>query len=251
MQMQVSGSAQDGSIAAAELAVDPLMLAARIALCPLDYIGQGFVLGHYRCVSHNEIPSIGPMATTNICAFRFAGLHSQPNANAEVDPSLTTFAVLLNLRVGISVTSIVTAQAYPSISAYFVRNYTLEDLNGGVADDLTGNNNKMRTSMESAAMSTGAGSRPVSFLHANGLFGLTGGQGTEDANPFGSVIVRGLGNIGTGFPMSEVYSISTHAGHPVVFRTQEGFRLRWGPIALATGFIIPTIQCEWATVVVF
>src|SRR5437879_1402314 len=91
------GAAGDAGVIAAgkEQAVDPLYLAARIAMRPLDYTGQGRILGHYMTGQRS-----GEIAATLGAGGKLASIRW---------PDLSTFLVLLRLKIGISISADVTS----------------------------------------------------------------------------------------------------------------------------------------------
>ena len=228
-QTKILGSSNQGSIAPAEWAVDPMFLAARVALRPLDYSGVGRVLGFYRAVG--QTTAAAPAGNSVLANMRYT------------DPS--SFYVLLRLRVGVSVITAVTAQSTPPIIVSHARSYSVSETTNTTALVLTGNNQKMRTTPMGTSLVTQMG---VSSAAA----GISGGTKTVDANAFGAVVLSpALVAIGSGVPMTDLYKCDNHGGHPPVYAPNEGYVIAWSATALATGTVSVVVEHEWAEVIVF
>jgi hypothetical protein len=92
-QTQVLGKSNN------QLEIDPLYLAARIALRPLDYTGYGKILGHYAVGQRS-----GEIAATLGAAAHLARVRWAP-------PDGTSFLVLMRLKLGLSISADVTSAA--------------------------------------------------------------------------------------------------------------------------------------------
>lgn len=229
-QTKLIGSSNQGAIAPAEQAIDPMFLAARIALKPHDYSGSGRVLGHYRAAGYTAAALF--TAAVNLANMRFTD-----NAS---------FCVPLRIRVAAAVAAAVTAQRLDPLGLLVARAYTAQETTNLTALTLTGNNAKMRT--------TPMGTPNATIGVANLAAGLTGGTRTIDANPIGIASLSGAGAIaglGTGLPTTEIYSAVAAGTHPLVLAANEGLLLQWGATALATGTVVVGLEVEWAEVVVF
>lgn len=229
MQTKIIGSSNQGAIAPAELAIDPLFLAARVVHRPYDYTGAGRVLGFYRAAGISS--AIAPAANGIMANMRYG--------------DTTSFLVLLRLRVGISVVTAVTAQSTPPMVVAHARAYTASETTSIAALTLTGNNAKMRTTPMNS-------SQVAQFALATVAAGVTGGTKTLDTSSFGiATISPALGAIGSGTPMFDIYKADNNGGHPVVYGGNEGFALSWGSTTLATGTVTVAVEAEWAEVIVF
>lgn len=229
MQTKIIGTSNQGSIAPAELAVDPMFLAARVTHRPYDYSGNSRVLGFYRAVGSTT--AAAPAASSVLAACRYGDSAS--------------FMVLLRLRVGISVITAVTGQATPPIVASHARSYTASETTNITPLTLTGNNGKMRTTPMGSSLLT-------QMVVASAAAGVTGGTKTVDTIPFGAAVISpALVAIGSGMPMTDLYKADNNGGHPVVYAQNEGYTLAWSATALATGTIQVTVETEWAELVVF
>src|SRR5437016_167328 len=82
-----------------EQAIDPQYLAARIAMRPLDYTGQGKVLGHYAVGQRS-----GEIAATLGAAGKLASIRWAP-------PDGTSYLVLQRIKLGLSISADVTSAA--------------------------------------------------------------------------------------------------------------------------------------------
>lgn len=228
MQTKNLGSSLPGSIGPAEQAIDPVFLAARVSLRPLDYTGFGRVLGHYRVAFSTS--AIAPAANAVLAALRWTDTGS--------------FLVLNRLLVGVTVVTAVTAQRQDPIVANLARAYTAAHTTNATAISLAGNNQKMRSIMGSSLL--------ANLQAANLAAGLTGGTRTLDGNPFAQApLSPALIGIGTGVPNQEAYAWEAFGMHPVVLSPNEGVELAWGPTALATGTLTVNVTLAWSEVVVF
>lgn len=230
MQTKIIGSSNQGAIAPAEQAVDPMFLAARIALRPLDYSGSGRVLGFYRAAGFTAAGLF--TAGVNLANFRIT--------------DASALAVILRARVTVAVAAAVTAQRLDPVGLFIARAYTVQETTNLTALTLTGNNGKMRTSPMGTALAT--------VGVANAAAGLTGGTRTIDANPIGLAGLSGnaaIAGLGTGLPTTALVDASDAGNHPPVLAANEGLVLQWGATALATGTVVVGVEVEWAEVVVF
>jgi hypothetical protein len=229
MQTKIIGSANQGAIAPAEQAVDPLFLAARVALRPLDYTGAGRVLGHFRVGMRTA--AIAPAGNGVMGNIRWTDTGS--------------YLVLIRALVGISVITAVTAQRTDPLQLMFSRAYTASETTSVTAITISGNNNKMRTSPMNSSLVT-------QLAVASAAAGLTGGTSTNDANSLGlASISPALVAIGSGMPMQALYEADTLYGHPPVLAANEGLKVLWGTTTLATGTVTVDMVLSWAEVVLF
>src|SRR5581483_10436713 len=98
-----------------EQAVDPLYLASRIALRPLDYTGAGAVLGHY-AVAQKSGNTVSLSAASPVGRIRWA-----PSAALN-----NVFCVLMRLKVGWAVQAAVTAAVQMDFDAIIARGFTVD-----------------------------------------------------------------------------------------------------------------------------
>lgn len=210
-----------------EIAVDPMTLAAHVAVSPLDYSQYGKTLGHYRSVM-----SAG-------------GLRWAANAVlAEMRwPDPDFFFVLLSIKIWPQVnTLVITPQRIDPITVSHVRNWTIADTVAVSAQSPVGDEQKLSTIRMGTSRAT--------FQVARAAAGLSGGTKTVDAAPFGVATLPSLANFGSGITTS-LYAHSIYAGHPPVYAENEGYQIQWGATALATSNVAVFIETEWAEVVVF
>ncbi len=221
--------------------VDPLWLAARIALRPLDYTGQGAVLGHYSVAQQS-----GDIAATLGAAAHVARIRW-------TDP--TRYCVLLGIRVGWTVTAAVTVAVPMDMRAIIARGFSVDFTTNMTAISLAGvvNTNKMRASMGASLMGVnGPGICTTAAMSGQTL--------TADAAPFavtnwanqasGNAIVTQA--VGVSGALQELYSLkSSDYEHPVVLTNNEGVILQPLMAGPASGTFRYYAEWKWAECVVF
>lgn len=225
--------------------IDPTFLAARIALKPLEYAAKGRVLGHYSTFQRS-----GEIAATLGAASALASIRW---------PDTTAFAVLLRLKLGVSVSAAVTSgyleQAY---KATIHRGFTVDYTAANTRLNMTSvpNTNAMRKTMGSSLMGT---TGPAICTTAV----MTGNTSTADTTPFAGctlpslilpVTATGTAALlpqGTASPMTTAYECTSPYQHPVVLSALEGVVVQNILALYATGTFALYTQWEWAEVDVF
>lgn len=202
--------------------------AMRVVARPLDY----GALGHYQ-VGVSTAAYVAIAAATIMFSMRWT--------------DATRFAVVYKACVSVGATVAATAAAHIDRALQIVRGFTVSD-SGGTAITLTGNNQKMRTSMATSLMGD---------MRVMGAAVLTAGTGTADAQAIGKVnAAMGTGAITTSpsltvIPYTEILRDDGGYSHPVVLAQNEG--LRWmNPVAgPAAASLITAFQMGWAEVTAF
>lgn len=193
------------------LTVDPTFNAARISIRPPE------VTGAYRISKTTGIIAASTAATSVLAAFRYGG---------------TGVAVISNIRVGLNVLAAYT-QGSVILSAYSTRSYTVTETTNYTAATLTGNNAKLRTSQATTSALFGVATTT----------GITGGTGTNDTQPLGSVTFNLPGTI-TGQSMQDFFTF-TMQSFPLICAQNEGFRIICDTAFAATGTANLVFQVEW------
>lgn len=206
----------------------PLHDAARATLRPLDHTAGSRTLGHYSVFA--QAAAIAPAANAQLAALR------------TTDPS--TVVVLLRAYVCVTVATAVTAQRTDPIVLNVARGYTARDATNATAVVVAANAQKARTIMGVSIVGS-AGNIDV----ASAAAGLTGGTKTADTSAHGAAAFGAGGavaGLGTGMPVTDLYSAINSIRHPIVLGPQEGVIVNWGPTALATGTVVVGVGFEWA-----
>lgn len=205
---------------------------AKSILGPLNPSHGGGINGQYRAVGVTT--AAAPTANSVLLSARFVG---------GVFPA-PVFMVPLRIAVGITVVTAVTAQRTDPLALFVARSYSANESVNVASVTLTTNNAKARTTY------------PSSVLGANGQLavatataGISGGTKTLDATPFGTAVISGIGALGTGMPMTDIYRADVvHNTQPLVLANNEGFVVSWGGTTLATGTVTVSIEVDWAEV---
>ena len=213
------------------LAVDPTFLAARIAARPLEYAGEGQVLGHYKVGLKTGTFTAGFTAAQDIAAFQWS-------------PAISAFAVLTRVTVGYVIVATTTESSPPDIQMFNARGFTAQDT-GGAAVVFGSQNQKNRSTM---------GNSRASVYYANGTAPLTAGTRTLDSlpvavAPFNMPTDTTAGNASS---LIELYAWKGLGQHPEVYSPSEGFiiqNITAGPAV--TGTCSYYVNLEWAEVVLF
>lgn len=226
--------------ASADIAtVDPTTKAIRISPRPLEY-GAG---GSYRVALRSGTLAATLAANGLLYSFRFGN-------NAGL------LAVIHQIRAQLFANLAFTAAFNDmSLQAFITRAYTANDTvgAGSVLATLSGNNGKKRTSHGTSLLNTDGQARIA------GTAVLSGGTGTDDANPF-AVSQAGKPNVVNAAAGTEELApqpiitldyeaVMGDGAHPHVFAANEGFRIRNGPVvwpAAGTGVLV--VQVDWSEV---
>ncbi len=228
----------------AELAVDPTFLAARIALKPHEYAGQGKVLGHYGvCQQSGAVVNSTLLALGHLGSIRWS------------DPS--TYLVLLRIRVGCNIQTIMTAALTTDIRAIVARGFSVDFTTASTAINMAtpAKTNAMRSSMSNSLMGINGPRICTTVVMSGQTF-------TADAAPFavqyfqlhyptnvtGTVVTQ---SVGPTAPVTDLYNCTLNGQHPLVLSNNEGVILQNITAGNADGKITYTFGWEFAEVVVF
>jgi len=204
--------------------------ALRVTGRPIDYGALGF----YRASATSGTMAVSLGANAEIFQFRW--------------PDATRFAVVT--RVGISAGSNVAAAAAALLAfkCTIARSWTVAG-SGGTRLTLTGNNQKLRTSM---------GTSLVNDAGISTTAALTAGTKTLDAQDVGAVSF----GVGTGAitvspslvicPRYELLNVDASTDHPIILAQNEGFVIRTGVNAFPAGMTWSfSVDVSWAEVAAF
>jgi len=203
--------------------------AIRVTGRPTDY----GALGHYRIAMTSGTMAVSLGANAELFQFRW--------------PDATRFAVVFRIFFSAGANVAATGAALASFRATLARAWTGAGTSGTRAT-MTGNNQKLRTSM---------GTSLVNDIGISTTAGLGAGTKTLDAQDIGGVAV----GIGTGaitvspsliiVPYVEFHNTYADEDHPPVFAQNEGFVIRSGaamPAGMTWHF---TAGCAWAEVAAY
>lgn len=192
------------------LTIDPTFKAARVSIRPPE------ITGAYR-IAQRTGNIAAATAAGIMAAFRYTG---------------TGVAVIQSIRIGLNVVTAYTAGSIV-FSVWATRSYTVTGTTNYTAATLTGNNAKLRTSHATTAAVFGVATTT----------GITGGTGTDDANPLASCTFNLPATI-TGQPVQDFFTFSMQS-HPLVLGQNEGFRIRNDTAFAATGVSNVVVMVEW------
>lgn len=172
-------------------------------------------------------------------------------ANSEIFqfrwPDATRFAVVTRASISAGANVAATAAALLSVRLTAARAWTVAG-SGGTRLTMTGNNQKLRTSM---------GTSLVNDIGISTTAALTPGTKTLDAQDIGGLSYGvGTGAITTAlslnlFPLTELLNIDASNDHPLVLAQNEGCVIRSGiinPAAMTWAF---TVNVSWAEVAAY
>lgn len=246
-QTKVIGGGGVGSLLqGVEQAVDPLFLAARIALRPLDYSdGRGTLLGHYGVAQTSGAIAATPTAL-------------DPHASIRWAPSLSNaYCVLLRLRVGYGVISAVATAVRMAYQASVARQFTTDFSGATTAINMAtvAKSGAMRSSMGGSLMgangpricTTGPMTGQVYTLD-NAPFALTSWEPLHSVSATGTAVQL---NAGAGGPMQTLYECTSPYQHPPVLASNEGVVVQLTHTGWAGGTVNLYTEWTWAEVVVF
>lgn len=196
---------------------------------PMDYGSLGF----YRvsAVSGTMAAALG--ANSEIFQFRW--------------PDATKLAIVTRIAISAGANVAATAAALCSFRVTTARSWSAAG-SGGTRLTMTGNNQKLRTSM---------GTSLVNDIGIATTGALTAGTKTLDAQDVGGVSFGiGTGAITTALnlniiPMTELLNIDASNDHPLVLTQNEGFVIRSGIIFPATMTWAFTVNVSWAEVTAY
>jgi hypothetical protein len=196
---------------------------------PMDYGALGF----YRVSAVSGTMAAALAANSEIFQFRWA--------------DATKFAIVTRVAITAGANVAATAAAISSLRMTAARAWTVAG-SGGTRLTMTGNNQKLRTSM---------GTSLVNDIGVSTTAGLTAGTKTLDAQDMGGVSFGiGTGAITTALnlniiPLTELLNIDASNDHPLVLAQNEGFVIRSGIIFPASMTWAFTINVSWAEVVAY
>lgn len=196
---------------------------------PIDY----GTLGFYRVSSVSGTMAAALAANSEIFQFRW--------------PDATRFAVVTRVAISAGANLAATAAALASVRLTAARSWTIAG-SGGTRLTMTGNNQKLRTSM---------GTSLVNDIGISTTAALTAGTKTLDTQDLGGLSYGiGTGAIATAlnlnlFPLTELLNIDASNDHPLVLAQNEGFVIRSGIINPATMTWAFTVNVSWAEVAAY
>ena len=211
------------------LAIDPTFLAARIAARPLDYEGEGQVLGHYKVGLKTGVIAAAYTAAQDFVSFMW-------------QPAISAYAVLISISVGLTISNVTDTNIVLDVQAFTGRSFTVQATGGG-AVVFGAQNQKNRSTM---------GNSRANVYYANGTAPLTAGTRTLDTQPFAAAPLPLPAVVGGCSPLVELYAWKSLGQHPEVYAPSEGFviqNIAAGPAA--TGALEYYFNLEWAEVVLF
>lgn len=191
--------------------IDPTFAAGRVSFRPPE------VTGAYRLSQRSGTIAASTAAGSLLYAFRYTG---------------SGVAVVSTVRIGLNVLSGYT-QGSISFGLWFTRSYTATETTNYTAATLSGNNAKLRTSFSTTSAVAGICTTT----------GITGGTGTDDANPASSLTFNLPGTI-VGQPVQDFMTFSMQS-YPLVCGQNEGFRIRNDTAFAATGTSQLAVSIEW------
>jgi hypothetical protein len=196
---------------------------------PIDYGALGF----YRASASSGTMAAALAANSEIFQFRW--------------PDATKLAIITRVAISAGANVAATAAAITSLRMTAARGWTVAG-SGGTRFTMTGNNQKLRTSM---------GTSLVNDIGVATTAGLTAGTKTLDAQDLGGIQFGiGTGAITTALnlniiPLTEILNIDASNDHPLVLAQNEGFVIRSGIIFPATMTWAFTVNVSWAEVAAY
>jgi hypothetical protein len=212
---------QSGVSGTTLMTVDPTYAAGRISQRPIEQLGSysvSLITGAYTVAAANS-----PMFSMRFVA----GSAGQ----AQV-------AIIQRINIFIVPTVAFTAAQQVSYGAYIARSWSAVD-SGGAAATLTGNNNKLRTSMSTTQIAA-TGDMRISTTAA-----LTAGTRTLDSQAF-AVASAWVPTALVAQPIQTVTLYENFAGdQPIVLATQEGIVINNLVLMGAAGVLSIGVTIEW------
>ncbi len=192
-------------------------------------------LGYYRMVARSGAITATLGANSDLFAAQWT--------------SSSDFAIIHSISVSAYVVSTITSAVTFNLAAFVARSFSVAD-SSGTAVTLTGNNQKLRTSM---------GTSLFGDMRIASTAGLSAGTRTLDANPIGTVqgfAASGSGNVGsqffTGPPTpAPLYVRDNDDQHPVVLAQNEGIIIQNPLAGPATGTFTIVVTMEWGEVAAY
>ena len=249
-QTKIIGGGAPGSASVlasgVEQAVDPLYLAARMAIRPLDYtVAGGGVLGHYAVAQTSGSIAATPTALDVHASIRWA-------------PTITnTYLVLMRLKLGYGVVSAVTTAVRMAYQASIARQFTVDFTTATTAINLatTAKTNQMRGSMSGSQMGangpricTTAPQTGQTYTLDAAPFALTNWEALHSVSGTGTAVLLNAGSAG---PTQTIYEWTGQGQHPVVLSSNEGVVVQLVHTGHGSGTLSLYTTWEWAEVQVF
>lgn len=223
--------------AGSPLAIDPLFMAARIAMRPLDFSQNGVLLGYYGTAqASGATVSLG--AAAHIGSVRWT--------------DTTRFFVLMRVRVGWTVTGAVTLATPMDLQLVKATGFTTDFTTNSTAASLATGQNKMRSNMGTSLLGVN-GPRILTTAAMSGQV-LTADtvpmNMTSFANqPSGNATVTQA--VGVGHQMIDLYNVANQYDHPLVLSANEGALIQPVTAGPVTGTIKYYFEWKWAECLVF
>lgn len=190
--------------------------------------------GHYRVVGTTSAAAFAANAT--LASVRWVATVDALTASPPT--SGPKVMVVLRIAVALTVVTTITAQRADPIVGVIQRSYSASENTLNTNLTLTTNNGKMNTNFPTSTL--------TQFAVASGAAGISGGTSTADANPFGMVDIGASGVTGLGVIEQDLYRHDAiHGEYPLVLNNNEGFKINWGPTALATGTATVSVAVDW------
>lgn len=200
--------------------------ALRVTGRPIEY----GVLGHYSIAMVTGTMAVSLAANSEVFQFRWS--------------DATRFAVVTQVSASASALVAATAAALCSFRATIARGWTGIGT-GGARATLTGNNQKLRTSMgtslvndigcaTTAALTPGTKTLDGQDMSAVGFSLMTGAITVQQSNQF--------------CPLTYLLNIDSSTDHPIVHAQNEGFVIRSGNAMPAGATWQGVFGCKWAEV---
>lgn len=203
--------------------------ALRITPRPIDYGALGF----YRIALTSGTMAAALAANSELFQLRW--------------PDATRFACIFRIAISAGANVAATAAGLVAFRATIARGWSAAGT-GGTRATMTGNNQKLRTSM---------GTSLVNDIGVSTTGALTAGTKTLDVQDIGTVATGiGTGAITTSatlpiIPLSELLNVDSSNDHPIVCAQNEGCVIRSGPAFPAAMTWHFAVNCSWAEVAAF
>lgn len=200
-----------------------LFRSLKVQQMPLDY----GALGIYRKGLLTGTMAAGLAAAANVFSFRWG--------------DATRLCVLQKLICdGLSGSATAFTAGFGSLRAFFARSFTASD-STGTAATLTGNNNKLRTSM---------GTTLLTDMRISATAALTAGTRTLDTDPFSQIsLTFGTATSAQYLNPTVMYGEDVGPEMPAIFAQNEGFVIQ--ATFPATGTWQTGFTARWAEVTAF
>lgn len=189
-------------------------------------------LGHYRVAMLSGTMAAALAANSEVFQFRW--------------PDATRFAAIYRVDMSAGSNVAATTAALIAMRMTVARSWTVAG-SGGTRATMTGNNQKMRTSM---------GTSLVNDIGMATTGALTAGTKTldnQDIGIFATGMVTGALTVAHTFPwiLSTLFDVQDQGAHPLILAQNEGFVIRSGPTFPATATWHCGITVIWAELTAF